>query len=271
MQLGKSMTVGLVVVAQGAFIGCRAARGPQGMLPSGAVADFTRAYTGQMRFLPGYGESARINLAQGAALKKDGCDVAVLVRSATLEGGTARFVLEPVGLPNIDVQRAERACSKPPYEYVLSISDLEAGAPLERLSEEIDRVLSTPERYLKDRGVEFDRPAADKLGPIADKRLHTAYKERSLARAVTKTYRRLLSVVPLKRERHKKLHYQGEVSFVAVVGTDGRLHDAKLLGSYGIHEDLILKVLGLWRYEPAFKDAEPVAYRTEERTRLRVY
>jgi hypothetical protein len=268
MRCSRVLLVGLTLVTANALVACRAARGTKGMLPSGPVADFTRVYMGQMRILPGFGEDSRIRLAKGDALAT-GCDAAVLVTRAVLEGGSARFELELSGLPRIDARPTGRECRKAPREYSLLLTGLDAA--VEKASEEVDRVLQTPERYLTDRGVEFSYEPSAKLGPIADKRLHTTAEERTLARAITQPHKTLLSVTPVQRVKSKDMRYQGEVSFLAVIGVDGRLHETRLIGSYGAHADRIMKVLSLWRYEPARRGDEPIAFRMEERTVLRVY
>ncbi|MBN2370835.1 MAG: hypothetical protein JXO72_10115 [Vicinamibacteria bacterium] len=266
MRGSRVLVIGLTFVSFCAFIGCRTARGTKGMLPSGPIADFTRDYAGQMRILAGFGEDSHVKLTRGGALAT-GCDAAVLVTSAVLEGGSARFELELIGLPRIDAKPYGRECRKAPRSYSLILTDLET----EKADEEVDRVLQTPERYLTDRGVEFAYEPSRMQGPVADKRLHTTAEERSLARTITTPHKRLLSVVPVRREKSKDMRYQGEVTFLAVIGADGRLHETRLIGSYGVHADRIVKVLDLWRYEPARRGDEAVAFRAEERTVFRVY
>jgi hypothetical protein len=270
MRCSKAFLVGMMLLLFGSAFGCRAARGTRGMLPSGQVPDFTRAYMGQMRILSGFGEDSRIKLARNEALAS-GCDAAVLVTSAVLEGSTARFELELIGFPRIEARNSGRECRKAPRRYSLVLTGLDAGAATAEGSEDVDRVLQTPARYLKERGVEFAHEPQTSLGQIADKRLHTTADERTLARAVTKPHRRLLSVAPVRREKRKEMRYQGEVKFVAVIGLDGRLHAPRLVGSYGAHTDRILKVLSLWRYEPALRGDDPVSFRAEERTVFRVF
>jgi hypothetical protein len=210
-------------------------------------------------------------LARGAAFDKGACDVAVLVTSARLDQGTARFVLEPIGFPRIEARPAAQKCGKPPREYALSISGLDSQGALAALSEVIDGALETPDRFLTERGIAFALKPAASPGPIADKRLKAKPEERMLAKAVTRTQQLLLSVAPIRRDDRKEVRYQGEVSFEAVVGVDGRLHDSRLDASLGANADRVLKALELWRYEPARRGDEAVGLRMDERTTFRVF
>jgi hypothetical protein len=272
MRVARILQVGLTIVGVAVLSGCHPARGPQGVPSAGAAADLAKAYQGQARILPGLAEKSKISHARGAALEKGSCDMGVLVTSAALSGGTARFTLEPIGLPRIEQQPAARKCSKPPREYQLVISGLDSGGSIADLKEEVDRVLQTPERYLTEHGVSFALKAAGSRGPVADKQLKATPEERMLARTVTTPHQRLLSVAPLRRDDRKRVHYAGEVEFEAVVGVDGRLYDIQLPGAFETHADRILKALDLWRYQPARRGDQPVAYRiSQERTVFNVY
>jgi hypothetical protein len=271
MRKARLLLVGLPLVALGALSGCRPARGPEGVPPPGPGPDFAQAYQGQARILPSLGDKGKLSFSRGAALKKGGCDVAVLVTSAALEGGSVRLALESIGLPRVEKRAVAHPCEKPPRDYVVTISGFDPRASLATLSEEVDRVLQTPERFLAGRGVEFAPKQGVSPGPVADKRLKAHPEERMLARNVTRPYERLLTVAPIRRDDRRAVHYQGEVPFEAVVGSDGRLSDARLLAALGAHTERILKALELWRYEPARKGDEAVGFRTEERTVFRVY
>jgi hypothetical protein len=92
-----------------------------------------------------------------------------------------------------------------------------------------------------------------------------------LAREVTSPHERLLSVAAVRREEREALHYNGEVTFTAIVGVDGRLWETQVAGAFEAYQERIRLVLGLWRYRPARRGEEPVASRVEERTSLRVF
>ena len=271
MRRARLLLVGLSLVALGTLLGCRPARGPEGVPPPGPGADFAAAYQGQARILPSLGDKGKLSLARGAALKKGGCDVAVLVTGALFERGSVRLTFEPIGLPRGEKRAVARPCEKPPRDYVLTISGFDPRASLATLSEEVDRVLQTPERFLGDRGVEPGPKPGSGSAPIADKRLKARSEERMLARNLTRSPEKLLTVAPIRRDDRRSVRYQGEVPFEAVIGGDGRLRDARLLAALGTHSERIVKALELWRYEPARKGADAVGFRTEDRTVFRVY
>jgi hypothetical protein len=263
-----ALAVALVVT----LVGCRPARGPQGGPGITTAAELSRAYQGQARLLAGLADRAKISYNRGDTLKPGQCDVAVHVTSAMLEGKRARFTMEPVGIPRIEQRPAAQKCPKPLREYVLVVSGLDPAASIADLSTEIDRVLLTPERYLIEHGVAFSPKPGNARAPIADKQIKATPEERSLARALTAQCQRLLSVAPIRRDDNKRAHYAGEVEFEGVVGTDGRLHDVRLPGAFEAHAKHMLKAIELWRYQPAERGEQAVAYRVSgERTIYTVY
>jgi hypothetical protein len=81
----------------------------------------------------------------------------------------------------------------------------------------------------------------------------------------------LLSVEPVLRDPSRRIHQQGEVEFVAVVGTDGRLRNpVPKTGLEERHEALIKRALAAWRLEPARQGDRPVAARVLLRTALMI-
>jgi hypothetical protein len=270
MSASRMRQIGLTIIGLAAFAACRPARGPQGVPSAGVGADLTRLYQGQARILPGLGERSKISHTRGHSLDKGNCDVGVLITGATLRDGKARFTLEPVGLPHIEGQSAQHKCGRPPREYVVVVSDL--GGSISEVSNEVDRVLQTPERYLTEHSVAFALRAAASRGPVADKQLKARPEERMLARTVTTPVQRVLSVAPIRRDDRKRVRYSGEVEFEAVVGVDGRLYDVRLPGAFESYADHISKAIELWRYQPAKRGDQPIAYRIgQERTVFNVY
>jgi len=220
--------------------------------------------------VPGLGGKSKISIKSGEPLRRGDCDVAVQVMSASLRRGTARFVLEPIGVPRVEPGSA-RECGRPPRQHELVVSGLERAASLEQLEAEVDRVLQTPERFLADRGVTLDVGPADPRGPVADKSPHAGMAAHELARKVKQPLRRVLSVAPVRRDSRKAVRYYGEVSFDAVAGANGRLRDVRVAGEFADHADRIEKALELWRYDPARTPDGPVASRVSERTTFRIF
>jgi hypothetical protein len=272
MSAARFRQVGLTVISLATLMACRPARGPQGVPSVGVAADLARIYQGQVRILPGLADRSKISHTSGHALDKGDCDAGVLITSAALSGDKARFALEPVGLPQIEGQPARRNCGKPPSEYAVVISGLDAHGSTSAVTDEVDRVLQTPERYLLEHGVSFALKAVANRGPVADKQLKATPEERMLARTLTTQVQRLLFVAPIRRDDRKRVRYSGEIEFEAVVGVDGRLRDARLPGAFEAHAERISKALDLWRYQPAKRGDQPIAYRIgQERTVFNVY
>jgi TonB family protein len=61
-------------------------------------------------------------------------------------------------------------------------------------------------------------------------------------------------------EEARKAKYQGVVVLSAIVGVDGRVHDARVVRSLGMGLDQrALEVVKLWKFDPGKKDGRPVA------------
>jgi hypothetical protein len=231
---------------------------------------------GQRRIFRFYGQKKTVSLKIQEADRWSGaCDVAVEIKAAAYAGGSARFSLQAIGQPRLEGQSREKRgrkwpCRELPGETSLVISGLEADSA-ERLAADVGRVLLTPEDYLQLHGVRFDRPAAPDPKEVADPTLTASLAEQRLAASITTPQRRLLAIDPVYRSPNRKIHYEGEVELAAVVGTDGRLHQPRLVTSLGEHEARVLRVLTLWRYEPARRGDQPVAVRLLETAVLRIY
>jgi hypothetical protein len=262
---------GALVLASAA---CRSAGGPAPATPPGPLADAGRALVGQQRILRFHGLKRELSLKMADVARQSGpCDVAVEVKSAVFTSGSARFSLQPIGQPRPEPPQrrsGKSPCRVLPAEVSLSLSGLQGSSP-EKLTAEVGRVLLTAEGYLETtKGVRIDRPAGKDPKDVADATLTAEPDEQRLARAVTSGPRRLLAVDPVQRSANRKVRYEGQVEFVAVVATDGRLHKPRVTTSLGDYEEQVLRVLPLWRYEPARRGDEPVAVRLTEKTVLRI-
>jgi hypothetical protein len=231
---------------------------------------------GQQRILRFYGREQRLSLnIQEAARWSGPCDVAVEIGAATFSGGSARFSLQVIGQPRVEGQpRDERGkkwpCRELPGEMSLTISGLDADSD-EKATAGVGRVLLTPEDYLQAHSVRFDRPAGPDPKEVADTNPTGNPAERRLGASITAPQRRLLAIDPVYRSPNRKVRYEGEVELATVVGADGRLHQTRVVTSLGEHEPRVLRVLPLWRYEPARRGDQPVAIRLSETTVLRIY
>jgi periplasmic protein TonB len=60
-------------------------------------------------------------------------------------------------------------------------------------------------------------------------------------------------------EEARKSKYQGVVVLNAVVGVDGRVHDARVARSLGMGlDEKALDIVKRWKFEPGKKDGRPV-------------
>jgi hypothetical protein len=254
---------------------CRSAGGPQRVATPGSLADAGRALVGQQRILRYHGLKKNVSLKLDDLAGQSGpCDVAVEVKSADLTGGAGRFALEVIGQPRAEGQvrpsRKRSPCRDLAAAVSLTLAGLR-GDSSEKVTAEVGKVLLTPEGFLETRGVRFDRPLGAAPKEVADATLNAPPEEQSRARAITAGHKRLLAIDPVQRTENRKLRYEGLIEFVAVVGADGRLYKPRVTTSLGDYEQRVIRVLPLWRYEPARRGDEPVAARITEKTSFRIH
>jgi hypothetical protein len=248
--------------------GCRSAgkTAPQG--PAAPLPDFLNAYVGQRRVLLGEGEARTITRGKGTATAKGACDVAVEIQRVTLGASGLRLAVETLGAPRIGGARAGKGCSKVPHFRNVDVDGVSAGTPPDQVAAALDPLLATPEAYLTSHGTPFDLAAAKSVPKVAARPAPQGDdEERRLGRQVTTWPKPQLSVDPVYYDLSGKSHYQSELAFDAIVGPDGRLYQPQLRTGLGqSHEQLVLRALSLWRYEPARnKGGEPVAAHVADR------
>jgi Gram-negative bacterial TonB protein C-terminal len=265
----------LLALALAGLTACRSAGGPPPKGP-GALTDAGRALVGQRRLVRFHGQKKGVSVKLPEAAPGSGiCDVAVEVKTATFSAGSARFSLQAIGRPRVEGGPREKqgqklSCRGIPNETSLVVSGLDGGSA-DELTAQVGRVLLTPEDYLQAQGARFDRPATADPKEVADAIPTASHAEQRLAESITAKQRCLLAIEPLYRGTSKKTRYEGQVEFVSVVGTDGRLHQAKVTTPLGDNEDQVLRVLPLWRYEPARRGDQPVAVRLRETVVFRIF
>ena len=236
----------------------------------GPGTDFLRPYVGQQRVLRFQGDQAKV-----AVTKKDrpqmpgACDVAVQVRSAVLEKGGTRLVLESLGAAR--AEKAHPRCGQIPATITLTLTGFSGGSG--PVVGRLDQILPTPEGYLRAYGVQFDRPAGAEPALAASSADQTSAsdQERRLEGRVTAPPRKLFWVDPIYRDPRGAVKYEGEVEIEGVVGVDGRLYRTRVRGSLDkAHVAAIQRVLPLWRYEPARTGSDPLAAHVLSRLVFRI-
>ena len=236
---------------------------------AGPGSDFLRPYVGQLRVLRYQGDRQKVEVRKKDAAQLPGaCDVAVEVKSAVLEKGAPRLVLEPIGSPN--TERARPRCSAYPSTIALTLTGYESDAA-GTVAGRLDQILPTPDQYLRAYGVAFDVPAGSEPAVAASTPHHAEAtdEERRLERRVTTWPKRLFWVDATMRD--PKVRHEGEVEFEAVVGADGRLYRPKFVsGLDANHLAAIRRVLSMWRFEPARAGKDPVAAYANTRLVFRI-
>lgn len=218
---------------------------------SGPGTDFLRPYVGQQRVLRFQGDQERVVVKQKDRAQLPGaCDAAVQVRSAVLEKGGPRLVLETIGAAG--AEKAHPRCRPIPATIALSLTGFggDSGPIVGRL----DQVLPTPEGYLRAYGIPFDRAAGSEpaLAASSVNQVNATDQERRLEGRLTAQPRRLFWVDPIYRDPRGAVQYEGEAEVEGVVGVDGRLYRTRVRGGLDkAHVAAIQRVLPLWRFEPA--------------------
>jgi hypothetical protein len=218
---------------------------------AGPATDYLRGYVGQQRVLRFQGDQERVVVKMKDSPQLPGaCDAAVQVRSAVLEKGGPRLVIETLGAAG--AEKAHPRCRQIPATITLSLTGFggESGPIVGRL----DQVLPTPEGYLRAYGIQFDRAAGPEPALAASSVNQTSAtdQERRLERRLTAPPRKLFWVDPIYRDPRRAVQYEGEVEFEGVVGADGRLYRPRVRGSLEeAHVAAIQRTLPMWRFEPA--------------------
>ena len=218
--------------------------------PAGPGTDYLRGYVGQQRVLRFQGDQERVVVKRKDRPQLPGaCDAAVEVRSAVLEKGGPRLVLDAIGTAN--AEKARPRCRHLPATITLSLTGFgnDSGPVVGRL----DQVLPTPEGYLRAYGIPFDRPGGSEpvlAASSVDQRQATD-QERRLEGRLTARPRRLFWVDPIYRDPRRAVQYEGEAEIEGVVGVDGRLYRTAGRGSLDkAHVAAVKRVLPMWRFEP---------------------
>ena len=247
---------------------CRTAA-PPAVPGAGAAPDPLRAYVGELRLLRHDAAKTRLRLDAGAPVS-NGCAVAVRVRAAAFSKASARFSLETLGTPRLKGRASDCKRMQPAVELV--ISGFSAAPSAADLTARVDRLLETPEGYLKSNGIPFDLAPATLSGEVACQEVFASNAERAAARGVTAWPLPLLSVDPWYRGANQRLRQQGEVELEAVVGGDGRLYRPRLRTSLGdAHAGVVLGSLPFWRFAPARRADGALAARVALRPVLHIY
>jgi hypothetical protein len=266
----RALTLALLA----ALPACRSGRPSGGTAgPGGPAADPLKRYVGQGRVLAGRGDTVKLALKKSDAGRAGGgCDLAVQVRSASFDHGTAQFALDALGSPRVAGRAAPPRCKQAASQRSLRVTGFEAGASADELARTLDQVLLTPEAYLGARGGRFDLPAGNDPDVAAYDGPGSTDVERRLARAITTAVRPLLLVDALSHDTTGRVRQESEVEFEVVVGADGRPRRGRVKTPLGdVHESLVLRVLPLWRFEPARQGDERVATRYAGRLVLRIF
>jgi hypothetical protein len=247
---------------------CRSA-GPQTPAGPATLPEPLAEYQGEIRILRNAGEEQKVQVGTVEDLT-GGCDVAVHVRTVALDGGRARFSLNNIGLPKVKGRRSP--CEQARPGLLLFVEGLDEGAGPDAVRSRVDRMLQTPEAYLKSKGVAFDLPPGEAPVEVASREVHAPGDEKTRGRQVRAWPEVLLSVDPWYYHGSGRIRQEGEIQLEAIVGTDGRIHSPRVRTGMGeSHELAVLRVLPLWRFEPAQGPDGPVGARVLLSPILRIF
>jgi TonB family protein len=77
---------------------------------------------------------------------------------------------------------------------------------------------------------------------------------------------------PEYSEEARKAKYQGTVILWMVIGSDGRVHEAKVVRSLGLGlDEKALEAVKTWKFEPAKKDGQAVSVQLNVEVNFRLY
>lgn len=201
----------------------------------------------------GDNDAVKVKKSQLASLHGD-CDIAVQVREAKRQQGRVKLLLENIGAP------ATGRCRRSFSTVALEISGFKDDESPELLAASVGEILKTPEQYLAGQGIAFN------LAPGPEDEQPTKSREQFSPPKL------LLMINGEFSDEARRSKYSGTVMLGFVVGTDGRAHQARVLrgGEMGLGQ-AALRVLPLWRFEPARQAGKPVASQTQIEMSFNLY
>lgn len=216
-----------------------------GQTPDAAIAPFA----GQELILAKVGDQSEIKLKKSQLSRIKGtCDVAVLVKEADWKAGTARYRLQNIGTPSV-LNHQRGVCLFAHDEIVLELSEFALDEPADSLLSSVRQVLQTPEEYLAYNGFRFSIPPGteDEIPVKAPPPIIKPTPLLSVDGAYT----------PAARSAKRK----GAVKVSLIIGADGRVHNVHLIHGLGFGlDENAMRVLPLWRFEPARQMNKDVAF-----------
>jgi hypothetical protein len=237
----------------------------------GPATDSLHGYVGQQRILRFQGDQERVVVRKDDRPSMPGaCDAAVEVRSAALEKGAPRLVLETLGAASAETARPR--CQRIPATITLSLAGFGGDSPA--MLGRLDQILPSPEAYLRAYGIPFERAAGSEpsLAASSVNQVDATDQERRLELRLTARPRKLFWVDPIHRDPRRAARHEGEVELEGVVGVDGRLYRTRVRGSLDkAHVSAIERVLPMWRFEPARTGNDPTPAHVLARLVLRIH
>jgi hypothetical protein len=267
--------------------GCRSAAKPAPRTAGPARPDPLAGMVGQVRIMRHRGDQGKTSVKwQELRTATGGCDIAVQVRQARFDRGTAVLNMDMIGRPRLARRGArQERCGDDQAQVLLSISGFDPNASREEIESAVGDALLTPERYLRANGMTYEVPVPPK--PPEDGKAAKAEPSAAIPGFKTEALKvdvpvadhhlarkanRVLWVDAITRDPRGKVSHEAEVQFTAVVGFDGRLHHPKVATSLSEdHERVVLRVLPLWRFDPARKGQDVAASAVTERLVFRIY
>jgi len=257
------MAVACAAALAAAGPGCKSAapRGPQ-VQPGPARPEALSGLVGRVLVLRHVGNVAKPVLKRADLAAAAGeCDVVVKVREARFDRGTAVLTLDMLGRPRLVHRGArEERCTADLPSTVVTVSGLDPAASSADLEAGLGPLLQTPEQYLHARGVAFDLPPGK------------APAEAIAEHFVTAKPVKLLWFDSIRLDPAHRVRHEGEVEIEGVVGTDGRIYDARLLTTLGSEdEQRVRELLPLWRFEPGKRGNDRAPIKVKERLVFRIF
>jgi hypothetical protein len=267
--------------------GCRSAGKPAPRVTGPARPDPLAGMVGQALILRHRGDKGKWTVKrQDLRTVSGGCDIAVEVRQARFDRGTAVLTMEMIGRPRVAKRGAhQEKCGDDQAQVVLTVSGFDPAATSADIQAGLAEALLTPEQYLSANAIAYAVPPPPKAPEegknakaepapaipgfkVEALKVDVPVVDHQLSRKAT----RVLWVDAITRDPRGKISHEAEVDFTAVVGFDGRLHHPKIATSLSEeHEKVVLRVLPLWRYDPARKGQDPAASSVRERLVFRIY
>lgn len=212
--------------------------------------EFLHLMVGQKLIMLHFGDAREIRIKAKELNKiKNTCYLAVQIKSAEWNKDKAEFYWENIGTPSVHgIPRGVCQATVVHNRGTIEVTNFPKDESVESFAGSVIKLFQTPEQYLTAAGISFN------YAEETDIERSVGYIDKTITPP-----KPLLTVDAAFGDHVQARNFHGVVAIGFYVGTDGRVHRPRIVKS--LDKDLdeqVLKVMPMWRFEPARKEGSPI-------------